>query len=543
MHNCLIGCTGLVGLHLMNDIKHADYYHSKNIGTILGKTYDSVYFCGLPSTKWLINKNPEKDFDNIKNILCLLKTIKCNKFVLISTIDVYNMNYDGDINEMTVDEKAYSCEAYGGNRRFFEIEIANIFKNVMIFRLPALFGRGLKKNVLFDLLNDNQIENISLNTYFQWYPLENLWQDINKYSNLGNVIINLATEPLKTSDIVDAYFNNKKINCKGTSTITYNMKTLFSSTESSPYMYSKKDIMPMISEYVNFENLQVKKRMVPFVLSVSNLAWSYPDDYIYKTILKRFGINSIEVSFAKFGKWDELQKTISTFKDPDFNYVSCQSVLFDTSLNLFEPYPCPNGSNSELMTHFENILKYCNIFGIRFIVFGSPKQRHIGLFSENDIINRLRSVGDLCEKYGVVFCLEPNSRIYGCTWATTLTETIEWITKINHPYVKLNFDTGNYIADIIRNTDLHGNTNSQRDIEKELSLIDKNIIGNIQISLPYLIPLSNASESDINTIKMAVNILSGKHANISVEMLNVSIYDFYKSMYVIDNLMYFIQVK
>ena len=57
-----------------------------------------MYFCGIPAVKWYANKNPDEDSEIINNIQTILKTMKINKFILISTIDVYN-NVNGNFNE------------------------------------------------------------------------------------------------------------------------------------------------------------------------------------------------------------------------------------------------------------------------------------------------------------------------------------------------------------------------------------------------------------------------------------------------------------
>ena len=67
-----------------------------------------------------------------------MDTIKFDKFVLISTIAVYDNPTDN---------------AYGRNRLYLENYLINNYENVSIVRLPSLFGEGLKKNSLYDLKN------------------------------------------------------------------------------------------------------------------------------------------------------------------------------------------------------------------------------------------------------------------------------------------------------------------------------------------------------------------------------------------------------
>ena len=61
MKRCLIGYTGFVGNNLAEQTEFDFVYNSKNIHEIQGKTFDIVYCAGMPGTKWIANKNPEKD--------------------------------------------------------------------------------------------------------------------------------------------------------------------------------------------------------------------------------------------------------------------------------------------------------------------------------------------------------------------------------------------------------------------------------------------------------------------------------------------------
>jgi nucleoside-diphosphate-sugar epimerase len=209
----IIGHTGFVGGNVLNHFKKKKFkiskFNSKNIKNIHKKKYHSLVFAGLPATKWKINLNPKKDIENIKKILKLLKTIKVDQFILISTIDIYNHK-----------------EPYGFNRLNFEKEISRIFNKLIIIRLPALFGPGLKKNIVYDLLNNNEVYKINPNSYYQWLDISNLNIEIDKILNkkkfASGKIIELFTEPIKTQEIFDIakiYINS---NLKFKKTIKYN---------------------------------------------------------------------------------------------------------------------------------------------------------------------------------------------------------------------------------------------------------------------------------------------------------------------------------
>ena len=62
----IIGYSGFVGSYLKDNMPMPfDIYNSKNITDIQGKDYDIIFVAGLPATKWMINKEPEKDIINI----------------------------------------------------------------------------------------------------------------------------------------------------------------------------------------------------------------------------------------------------------------------------------------------------------------------------------------------------------------------------------------------------------------------------------------------------------------------------------------------
>lgn len=243
----LVGSTGLIGTTLKEKIKFDYEFNSKNINEFSNHNYNNVdiYLSCLPATKWIINKNIEADLENIHNIIKVLSNKKYKNIYLFSTIDVYLGNSKDLANE---DEYiSFNTLNYGNNRLLFELLIKNYlnYKNLKIIRLPALYSKNIKKNIIFDLLNNNNIHNINKNSYYQWYNLENLVDDINKYD--GN-IINLFTEPVNTIDIIrlfDQYNENLFQNGEITG---YNYTTKYSE---SGYIQDKISVLEDIKNFIN----------------------------------------------------------------------------------------------------------------------------------------------------------------------------------------------------------------------------------------------------------------------------------------------------
>lgn len=205
--DALIGYTGFVGSNLAESRKFGAYFNSSNFKEMAGRHFDTIVCAATPAVKYLANKNPEEDAAKIEQLSSVLANVTADHFVLISTIDVYPEVAAGHTENHTFPNP--HPEAYGRHRYEFEQYIRWLFPSVTVVRLPALFGHGLKKNVIFDLLNDNGLDKISLDSSFQWYPLAWLWSDITA-TRLNDIdTVNLFPEPILTRDIVTRFFPEK----------------------------------------------------------------------------------------------------------------------------------------------------------------------------------------------------------------------------------------------------------------------------------------------------------------------------------------------
>lgn len=144
----LVGSTGFVGGNLLKSHEFYSRCHSSDIKDYFGSSPELCVYAGVPASMVLANSNPDADMDVIREARENIRGIQPKKLVLISSIAVYKDSRGYDEDSTIIDE---GLSAYGRNRLKLEKWIREDFDDVLIIRLPALFGVGLKKNFLYDL--------------------------------------------------------------------------------------------------------------------------------------------------------------------------------------------------------------------------------------------------------------------------------------------------------------------------------------------------------------------------------------------------------
>ena len=302
MTEFLVGYTGLVGSNISDEHHFTKCFNSKNISEAFGLNPNLLVYCGIPAQKFIANSNPDEDFNIILNAIENIKKINPKKIVLISTIDVYN-------NPINVDEEndfVVSKDAYGKNRKFLEDWVINNIQDYHIIRLPGLYGKNLKKNFIYDLINiipsmlkeskyeelllqnkrlahyyyksDNnfykcrdltdeerkKLKNMFINIgfsalnftdsrgSFQFYNLANLWEHILIVIKNNIKILNIATEPITIKELY-YYIFEKDFNNEISNVIpNYNFKTKYDYlfNGKNGYIYDKNFVLQDIKRYV-----------------------------------------------------------------------------------------------------------------------------------------------------------------------------------------------------------------------------------------------------------------------------------------------------
>lgn len=258
MPDALIGYTGFVGSTLLRQRHFDDLYRSTNIRDIQGKSYGMVVCAGAPAQKWLANKDPEDDARKLDSLMESLKAVQCETFVLISTVDVFK-------DPTGVDERSANdtdgLHPYGLHRRRLEEFVVAHFDRHLIVRLPGLVGPGLRKNVIFDLLNDNNLAQIDSRGVFQFYPMVNLWSDVERALSAELKVVHLTSEPIAVRDVAEAGFGRAFDQPGRVSTPpSYDMKTAFAALWGSreSYQYDRQAVLLAIRAYAQSEPKTMK---------------------------------------------------------------------------------------------------------------------------------------------------------------------------------------------------------------------------------------------------------------------------------------------
>ncbi|PKM65188.1 MAG: hypothetical protein CVU95_16310 [Firmicutes bacterium HGW-Firmicutes-2] len=305
----LIGHTGFVGSNLAIQHQFDAEYNSSNITQAFGTNPDFCVYAGVRAEKFLAVKYPEADKDIILNAINNIRKINPTRLVLISTIDVYP-------NPVGVNEECPiigdTAKAYGYNRRFLEKWVQENIKKHLIVRLPALFGKNLKKNFVYDLTNivpallssdlfadlssreslirdcyelqNNGFYKLSVDetkkkklrkvfeslgfsalnftdsrASFQFYNLEFLWKHIHLALENGLSLVNFAVEPITVADVYKNVRGIDFFNEINSNVVRYDIKSihasLFKGTEG--YIFRKEKVMYDICEFIRNEDRRI----------------------------------------------------------------------------------------------------------------------------------------------------------------------------------------------------------------------------------------------------------------------------------------------
>lgn len=302
MRSALVGYTGFVGGNIASSFGFDELFNSKNIADAFGKGFDLLVYAGVRAEKFLANRNPQADRAMIHQAFDNIKRIDPKKVVLISTIDVYR---DSSGKDETSDMPVKGLQPYGKDRLELESLVRDNYDSLVI-RLPALFGKGIKKNFIFDaltvapsMLTEEKYESLSLKSelvrdsyrkapngfytrdtgdkeqekalriffensdwnalYFtdsrnsyQFYDLTNLWNDICVALDSGIGLLNLTSEPVTAAEVSEKCFGRPFVNITENEPVSYDLRSVHAELfgGENGYCYKKEKVLDGLTRFV-----------------------------------------------------------------------------------------------------------------------------------------------------------------------------------------------------------------------------------------------------------------------------------------------------
>lgn len=215
----LIGSTGFVGGVLQRHGDFSGLFHSTNVDELPTTQWDEVVCAAMPAEKWRANKEPGDDEASLERLWGALGRTVARRVVLISTVDVFDPPSGKDESQ-----EPDAGHPYGEHRAKLEKRLIGRFEDASVVRLPALYGPGLKKNALYDLIVDRQCST-SRDAQFQWYDVERLAADLDIVRDEDLRLVHLVSEPVAMGEIIDRCFADASVG--DTAAAHYDLRTRY----------------------------------------------------------------------------------------------------------------------------------------------------------------------------------------------------------------------------------------------------------------------------------------------------------------------------
>ena len=238
----LVGWTGFVGGALLPRVRPVARFRSTDIEELAAADVDEIVCAGAPAEKWRANADPDQDWANISRLINALDGSGARSCVLVSTVDVYADSRGAD--EDTVADSAQE-QAYGRHRALLEEFVTGRFEETLIVRLPGMFGPGLKKNLVFDLINQPEARFAHSASTFQFYDVRDLWGHALLARDAGLRVVNLATEPVTAAQVAEQSFG-VEYSCEDRPQVAYDLRTTHAfplAGREGPYLRSADEVL------------------------------------------------------------------------------------------------------------------------------------------------------------------------------------------------------------------------------------------------------------------------------------------------------------
>ncbi|SDL60021.1 dTDP-4-dehydrorhamnose reductase [Geodermatophilus siccatus] len=242
VRRALVGWSGFVGGSLDQRIAPVARFRSTDVHQLPAVDVDEVVCAGAPAEKWRANAEPEADRAGIHRLMDALDGSRAGSCVLVSTVDVFADSRGVD---ETTPADTTQEQAYGRHRAELEEFVRRRFDDVLVVRLPGMYGPGLKKNLVYDLVHQPGARFAHQDSSFQFYDVRDLWGHVLLARDAGLSVVNLATEPVTSAQVARECFG-VDYRCDDRPPVAYDLRTSHAAAlagREGPYLRSADEVL------------------------------------------------------------------------------------------------------------------------------------------------------------------------------------------------------------------------------------------------------------------------------------------------------------
>lgn len=195
-----MGASGLVGSSYLREnpatvpVPRDELYGSRSVIRC-----NRLVVAAPSAQKWRANSRAEEDLRDVERLgKAIRQRFRPREMLVFSTIDVYPASFGG--NEEC---ESQTTDPYGRNRKWLADFLSEQLSPTTVVRLPGLFGPGLKKNQLFDIVENRQefIARLNPLSEYQWLPIDWAIRKSEDYMSGKSATVNLVSEPCALGDL------------------------------------------------------------------------------------------------------------------------------------------------------------------------------------------------------------------------------------------------------------------------------------------------------------------------------------------------------
>jgi hypothetical protein len=241
----VIGGFGMIGTNIVeqySEVNEISIITRENFLEFEHELFDLIFCAAADGRKYLVNSEPYNDFINLMKLVQSIRVLKCEKFILVSTVDVYNSigNVGNENSRISFDRFSY-----GANRLSLEIALREIFGyNLTVVRLQGIIANNLKKNILFDIKYQRSFVQLGKESIMQFYPIKLFRTHMEEIVSQNLELCNLSCEPISFFDLQEITEFQIPVS---DSSVSYDVRSLF---RGDGYWVDKRVVLENINNYL-----------------------------------------------------------------------------------------------------------------------------------------------------------------------------------------------------------------------------------------------------------------------------------------------------